>query len=171
MHVDFYEKIWMYAATGIIVIFLVSMGYTTLGRAMQPPSHIETIDPALVRTDEEFSSPGVTVHADGTATVVIQAFMFAFVPNEIHVPLGRDVTFRLTSPDVIHGFQIVQTNGNTMVVPGYVSQFTTQFNRAGEYLIVCNEYCGLGHHVMSARLIVEDMTESSATPAGAGGEE
>ena len=170
MHVDFYEKIWMWAALAIIVIFLGSMGYTTFGRAMQPPSHIETIDPTTVRTDEEFGSPGVMMNADGSATVVIQAFMFAFLPNEIRVPRGRDVTFRLTSPDVIHGFQIVQTNGNTMVVPGYVSQFTTRFSRAGEYLIVCNEYCGLGHHIMSAKLIVEDMSGSSGSSAGTGGE-
>ena len=168
MHVDLYEKMWMYGAAAIIVIFLASMCYTTFGRAMQPPSHIETIDPATVRTDEEFGSPGVTMNADGSATVVIQAFMFAFLPNEIRVPLGRDVTFRMTSPDVIHGFQIVQTNGNTMVVPGYVSQFTTRFNRAGEHLIVCNEYCGLGHHMMSAKLIVEDMSGSSGSSAGTG---
>jgi cytochrome c oxidase subunit 2 len=169
MHVDFYEKLWMYAAVGIIVIFLASMGYTTFGRAIQPPSNIETIDPATVRSDEEFGSPGVTINADGSATVVIQAFMFAFLPNEIRVPRARDVTFRLTSPDVIHGFQIVQTNGNTMVVPGYVSQFTTRFNRAGEYLIVCNEYCGLGHHLMSAKLIVEEMSGTSGSSAGTGG--
>ncbi len=166
MHVDLYEKIWMYAAAGIIVVFLAAMGYTTVGRAMQPPSHVETIDPASVRTDEEFGSPGVTLHEDGTATVVIQAFMFAFLPLEIRVPRGRDITFRMTSPDVIHGFQIVQTNGNTMVVPGYVSQFTTRFDRAGEYLIVCNEYCGVGHHVMSATLIVEDMPGPSGSSDG-----
>lgn len=168
MRVDLYEKIWMYAAAGIILVFLASMGYTTLGRALQPPSHIETIDPASVRSDEEFGSPGVTIHEDGSATVVIQAFMFAFLPLEIRVPRGRDVTFRMTSPDVIHGFQIVQTNGNTMVVPGYVSQFTTRFDRAGEYLIVCNEYCGVGHHVMSATLIVEDMPGSTEAPEGTG---
>lgn len=168
MRVDLYEKIWMYAAAGIILVFLASMGYTTLGRAMQPPSHIETIDPASVRTDPEFGSPGVTIHEDGTATVVIQAFMFAFLPLEIRVPRGRDVTFRMTSPDVIHGFQIVQTNGNTMVVPGYVSQFTTRFDRAGEYLIVCNEYCGVGHHVMSATLIVEDIPAASEASGGTG---
>ena len=166
MHVDLYEKIWMYAAGAIIVVFLASMGYTTLGSAMQPPSHVETIDPASVRTDEEFGSPGVTVHEDGSVTVVIQAFMFAFLPLEIRVPRGRDVTFRMTSPDVIHGFQIVQTNGNTMVVPGYVSQFTTRFDTPGEYLIVCNEYCGVGHHVMSATLIVEDPPGTAGASAG-----
>jgi cytochrome c oxidase subunit II len=167
MHVDFYEKIWMWGALVIIVVFLASMGYTTFGRAMRPPSNVEMIDPEAVRSDAEFGNPGVTINADGSATVVIQAFMFAFLPGEIRVPRGRPVTFRLTSPDVIHGFQIVQTNGNTMVVPGYVSQFTTQFSRAGEYLIVCNEYCGLGHHLMWAKLIVEDMPGSAG--AGTGG--
>jgi cytochrome c oxidase subunit 2 len=83
------------------------------------------------------------------------ALMFAFGPGEIRVPAGRRVTFRLTSSDVVHGFQIVGTNGNAMVVPGYVTQFTTVFTRPGEYLIVCNEYCGLGHHIMSGKLIVE----------------
>ncbi|UCF18209.1 MAG: cytochrome c oxidase subunit II [Gemmatimonadota bacterium] len=167
MNVDFYEKIWMWAAAGIIIVFLVSIGATFVGQAIQPPSHVEMIDPDNVRTDAEFGQPGVTIHEDGSATVVVQAFMFAFLPNEIRVPRGRPVTFRLTSPDVIHGFQIVQTNGNTMVVPGYVSQFTTTFSRAGEYLVVCNEYCGLGHHVMSAKLIVEEFPTS--TEAGMGG--
>jgi cytochrome c oxidase subunit 2 len=157
MNVDLYERIWMWAAAGIIVVFLVSIGFTTFGRAMHPPSHVEMIDPDSVRSDEEFGRPGVTLHADGSATVVLQAMMFAFLPNELRVPRGRPVTFRVTSPDVIHGFQIVRTNANTMVVPGYVSQFTTVFERAGEYLIVCNEFCGLGHHAMAARLIVEDM--------------
>jgi cytochrome c oxidase subunit 2 len=88
-------------------------------------------------------------------TVVVVAMMFAFENAEIRVPAGRPVTFRVTSTDVTHGFQIVGTNGNTMVVPGYISQFTTVFRDPGEYLIVCNEYCGLGHHIMSAKLIVE----------------
>jgi heme/copper-type cytochrome/quinol oxidase subunit 2 len=40
-----------------------------------------------------------------------------------------------------------------MVLPGYVSQFTTQFDE-GDYLVTCNEYCGIGHHTMAAKLHV-----------------
>jgi cytochrome c oxidase subunit 2 len=40
-----------------------------------------------------------------------------------------------------------------MVIPGYVSQFTTRF-APGEYLVACNEYCGVGHHMMASRLKV-----------------
>ncbi len=115
-----------------------------------------------MRSDSEFGEPGVTIHPDGSATVVVQAIMYAFLPREIRVPRGRPVTFRITSPDVTHGFQIVRTNGNSMVVPGYVSQFTTTFDEAGEYLIVCNEYCGLGHHNMFGTLIVENVPETAA---------
>ncbi|MFQ5792156.1 MAG: cytochrome c oxidase subunit II, partial [Acidobacteriota bacterium] len=138
----------------LIADFLGSKLATTFGRALYPPSHVETIDPKRVRTDPRFAVPGVTEHTDGTVQVIALAQIWAFSPNEIRVPAGRPVTFRVTSPDVIHGFQIVGTNVNTMVVPGYVSQLTTTFETPGEHLILCNEYCGLGHHLMTAKLIV-----------------
>ena len=69
--------------------------------------------------------------------------------------------FRITSPDVLHGFQIVGTNVNVTVAPGYVSEVTTTFARPGEYLVVCNEYCGLAHHNMAAVIRV---TEKALAP-------
>jgi cytochrome c oxidase subunit 2 len=155
MNVPLYEKVWMWTAGALILVFVITIGVTTAGSALRPPSHVETIDPATVWSDPRFATRGVTVDSAGV-TVVAVAVMFAFAPSEFRVPAGRPVTFRLTSADVTHGFQIVGTNGNTMLVPGYVSQFTTTF-RPGEYLILCNEYCGLGHHVMSAKLIVEEV--------------
>ena len=53
-----------------------------------------------------------------------------------------------------------------MAIPGYISQFTTQFE-AGEYLIVCNEYCGVGHHLMSAKLHVVPKARYHAPPIAA----
>lgn len=154
MNVPLYEKFWIWASGMLIVAFLTTIVVGVAGSALQPPSHVETIDPGTVWRDARFMKRGVTTDARG-ATVVMIAMMFAFQPAEIRVPAGRPVTFRMTSADVTHGFQIVGTNGNTMVVPGYVSQFTTVFSTPGEYLIVCNEYCGLSHHLMSAKLIVE----------------
>jgi cytochrome c oxidase subunit 2 len=156
MNVPLYEKVWMWASGVLIVAFVATIVVGLAGSALQPPSHVETIDPTKVWNDPRFQHRGVTPSAKG-ATVVMIAMMFAFQPAEIHVPAGKPVTFRLTSADVIHGFSIVGTNGNTMVVPGYISQFTTVFRTPGEYLIVCNEYCGLSHHLMSAKLIVEDV--------------
>lgn len=155
MNVNLYERIWMWAATGIIAVFLVSLGVTTFGYAVRPPSHVETIDPAQVMSDPRFGPLGATVQPDGSLRVAIAVMTYAFVPAEVHVPAGRPVTFRISSLDVSHGFDIAGTNANTMVLPGYVSQFTYTFARAGEYLIVCNEYCGIGHHTMQGKVVVE----------------
>ncbi len=155
MHVNLYERIWMWGAGGIIVLFLATVIFATVTQGRVPPSHIETIDPQSVFNDPRFAQRGVTMLPDGSVEVTGIAMMFAFLPAEIRVPAGKPVTFRLTSPDVMHGFQIVGTNANTMIIPGYVSQFTIIFDTPGEYLIVCNEYCGLGHHGMFGKLIVE----------------
>ena len=122
--------------------------------AIQPPSHIETVDPTTLATNPEFGTPGVKLQPDGSVVVSVVAQMFSFSPDPIEVPANRPVTFRLTSPDVIHGFEVVGTNANAMVIPGYVSQFTVTFKNPGEYLIGCNEYCGTMHHNMVGKLIV-----------------
>ena len=155
MNVALYEKIWMWAAAGLIAAFLVTLTVGLAGSSLQPPSHVETIDPTKVDADPRFAQPGVTVTERGV-TVVVVASLYAFVPDGARIPANRPVTFRITSRDVTHGFQIVGTNGNTMVVPGYVSQFTTTFREPGEYLVLCNEYCGIGHHNMHGTLIVEE---------------
>jgi len=68
---------------------------------------------------------------------------------------------------VIHGYEIVRTDAQSMVIPGYVSQFTTRF-AAGEYLVACNEYCGVGHHTMATRLHVVPRTAWKAPEASHG---
>jgi cytochrome c oxidase subunit 2 len=155
MKVDVYERFWMWAAGVLIVLFLATLTYATITEHIQPPSDVEAIDPRTVRDDARFAEPGVSRKADGHTVVVAIAATFSFQPAEIHVPVNRPVTFRITSTDVQHGFQIVGSNANTMVIPGYVSEFTTTFKHTGEYLIVCNEFCGVGHHMMSGKLIVE----------------
>lgn len=154
MKIHPYERAWMWAGAALIVAFVATIAYGAVARSYHPPSHVETIDPKQVWSSPSFLPLGVVEGADGSIEVRVIAHMFAFQKPEIEVPAGRRITFRLSSVDVIHGFQIVGTNANTMVVPGYVSEFTTVFERPGEYLIVCNEYCGLSHHVMHATLIV-----------------
>jgi cytochrome c oxidase subunit 2 len=155
MNIHPYERFWMWSAGAITVVFLGIIVAGVAGPGIRPPSHVETIDPRKVFSDPRFAERGVKTAGDAAVTVTGIAMMFAFQPGEIRVPAGRPVTFRLTSADVVHGFEIVGTNANTMIVPGYVSQFTTVFPKPGEYLILCHEYCGPGHHAMMGKLIVE----------------
>jgi cytochrome c oxidase subunit 2 len=153
MNVDLYERIWMYVVTGVLVVFFTSTAVAAFGHQIHPPSHIETIDPTKVLSDPRFQRQGVSLDAKGRIQARVVGLMFTWMPAEMTLPADTPVTFHLTSIDVIHGYEIVRTNGQSMVVPGYVSQFTTQFE-AGEYLIACNEYCGVGHHTMAAKVHV-----------------
>lgn len=59
-----------------------------------------------------------------------------------------------TTKDVVHGFEIAGTNVNMMLEPGYISEYVTTFNKPGEYTLLCNEYCGAGHHMMTSKIEV-----------------
>jgi cytochrome c oxidase subunit 2 len=155
MDLDRYERYWMWAATGMLALFLGAIVATAVAGSAHPPSHVETIDPDTLTVRGEFATPGVQEAADGTLTVVMRAEFYVFRPEIVRVPAGRRVRFRITTPDVLHGFQIVGTNVNLTVAPGYVSEATATFTAPGEYLVVCNEYCGLGHHNMQGKIIVE----------------
>ncbi len=152
---DRYERAWMWMATALVVVFLAAIGAGAAMSAMAPPSHLETIDPTALDASPEFSKPHVTTRADGSVVVSMVASMFEFAPSPVEVPANRPVTFRLTSADVMHGFEVVGTNANAMVIPGYVSEFSMTFARPGEYTIACNEYCGLFHHNMVGKLVVK----------------
>jgi len=154
MKIHIYEKAWMVGSLGVLVAFAAAILGSAVAQGLHPPSHVETIDPTTAGSDPRFSATGVHQTTDG-AEVIVLAQVWAFIPAEIRVPAGKKITFRLTSPDLVHGFQVVGTNVNVMVVPGYVSQVTSTFERPGEYLIACNEYCGVGHHMMAGKLIVE----------------
>ena len=157
----------MVAALAVAVIMVVIVG-SSLGMAIHPPSHVETTDPTTLAQSGEFAerSLGTRINPDGSATVRLIATQFAFVPRCIPVPQGRPVTIRVTSPDVIHGFIIAGTNANTMVVPGYVSEVRTVFNKAGEHLMPCHEYCGLGHSEMWSVVRVIPQSDWKNDPNG-----
>jgi len=159
MNVEFYEKVWMCAAVGLLVLFLGTIVLTAANDAVHPPSHVETVDPMALANNPEFGNPAVTVHTDGSVVVSVVTTMYSFSPDPIVVPASRPVTFRVTSADVLHGFQVVGTNANAMAIPGYVSQFTVTFKKPGEYIVGCNEYCGVMHHNMVGKLIVSKESE------------
>lgn len=74
--------------------------------------------------------------------------------------LEKDKSYRLhiSSLDWQHGFSLQPVNINLQIHPGYDMVMTITPDQAGEYGIVCNEYCGIGHHQMTGKLYVRDGT-------------
>jgi len=74
----------------------------------------------------------------------------------IELQKGQSYRLHLSSADVQHGFSLQPENINLQIHPGYEMVITVKPSRTGTYGVVCNEYCGLGHHQMTGRIIVVD---------------
>jgi cytochrome c oxidase subunit 2 len=93
--------------------------------------------------------------APGQYEVRMLAQIWTFTPGEIRVPAGSTVHFWTTSKDVVHGLFIHHANVNVMVLPGQIAHVEARFDHPGEYPILCHEYCGIAHHTMAGKIIVE----------------
>lgn len=74
--------------------------------------------------------------------------------NEIRLPVGEPVEFRLESPDVIHSFWIPSLAGKVDMIPGRVTRLALKPIKTGVFRGVCAEYCGTSHALMNFPVVV-----------------
>ena len=89
------------------------------------------------------------------ADIYLLATSFAWMPI-LKLEQGVEYTLHLSSMDVNHGFSLLPLNVNLQVVPGYDYGLRVTPTAAGDFRIVCNEFCGIGHHTMVGKVIVTD---------------
>jgi cytochrome c oxidase subunit 2 len=155
MHVHRQERIWMTFGIAMLLIFLAIVLFAAFADNMNTPSDMMQIDPTKVASTAPFDKPGLRSLGNGRYEAYYVAQVFSFTPSTLRVPLGATVTFYVTSPDVVHGFNISHTAVNMMVIPGWVNSATHTFKTAGTYLLVCNEYCGIEHQTMFGSIEVK----------------
>ncbi|MBP0724161.1 cytochrome c oxidase subunit II [Bacillus sp. RG28] len=154
MHMHKMEKIWLFIGIGTLILFLAIVGVNAFYMGNKPPSCIATINPDRVSSTPPFNHPGVKQIGKNHYQVTVVASAFSFDPGDIKIPLGAKVDFVAATKDVVHGFEIAKTDVNFMIEPGYISTYSTTFKKPGEYLLLCNEYCGTGHQLMATKLEV-----------------
>jgi cytochrome c oxidase subunit 2 len=170
MHIHAYEKLWLAASILLILLLIGSVTYGAVGPGVAMVADSEpTVNAQALDENERFSEPRVERVGENEYAAYVVAYQFGFEPSPIVVPEDSTVTFYVTSRDVIHGFEVVGTNANTMVVPGEVSELTVEVDGAEEYGLICNEYCGAGHHVMEGKVNVVSQAEFEARNDGGDG--
>lgn len=155
MKVHVYEKAFLSVGAGLLVVCIAVLLYASLGMGIHLPGRAGRIDPRAVYQTPPFDAPGVHRTGENSFDVVIVGHAWAFNPAEVRVPAGAEITFITTSVDVLHGFNVESTRVNLMLVPGQVSRTVHTFRDPGEFLLICHEFCGLGHHYMVGRIIAE----------------
>ena len=88
----------------------------------------------------------VTYHAAGKAPVMSA--------NEVRLPAGATVEFRLSATDVIHSFWIPALGGKMDMIPGRLNRLTLRPTKAGIYRGACAEFCGTSHALMAFDVVV-----------------
>jgi cytochrome c oxidase subunit 2 len=150
-----YELAWILPSIAIPVGMLAALTVTAFGAGVHLPTASGRVTPTQVAQTAPFDAPGIKQLAPGRYEVVLTSQIWSFAPSEVRVPVGSTVTFVATSKDVVHGLLIPGARVNTMLLPGQVSRVTTRFDRPGEFLMLCHEYCGVAHHTMWGKIIVE----------------
>ena len=75
-------------------------------------------------------------------------------PDDIVVPVGRDVKLTMSSKDVIHSFYIPAFRIKRDVLPNRYSVLWFNSDKEGEYTVFCAEYCGKDHSRMMRKVKV-----------------
>jgi len=135
----------------LLLFFFVLIVYAAKGLRIDLPTCVTDVQP--------FKEGKLIKHADKRYELHVIARMWYFDLNggqtEIDIPAGSTVDIYLTSADVVHGMHINNTTVNLMAVPGTVNYARYTFEKPGVYHIVCNEFCGVGHQAMTAKIVVK----------------
>jgi len=87
------------------------------------------------------------------ATAMVEQYQ---VREESGFEKGQSYRLHLSSMDWLHGFSLQPVNINLEVHPGYDMVITITPTESGEFGVICNEFCGIGHHNMIGKIYVTE---------------
>jgi cytochrome c oxidase subunit 2 len=174
------EKVWFTVAFGWCMVLFAMMPLWHLKGGQNPAGIRARVEPTAYRERvQRFIQDYQVGTAENGAPIVapppgsdvyLQGQMWAWTPV-LQLQQNVEYTLHLSSLDVNHGFNLYPFNINFQVVPGYDYGLRVTPTEAGDFRIVCNEFCGVGHHLMVGRVIVQPAQSASATSAAAGSPE
>lgn len=126
------------------------------------PSTFETKVEQFANTHKVRDEKGVPVAKPPPGTdVYLLGRLWQWWPI-LELEKGQSYRLHISSVDWQHGFSLQPTNINIQVHPGYEHVITLTPTSSGEFGIICNEFCGIGHHTMTGKIYVTEKTEKQA---------
>jgi cytochrome c oxidase subunit 2 len=133
------EVAWTLIPT-VIVLFAGGYSWSVLNDIEEPAKDPLTVDVFSQQYAWSFGYPG---KGD------------VYVEGELHVPVNRQVQFKMHAQDVIHSFWVPEWRIKKDNVPGITTTAIVTPDRLGTYQLICTELCGFGHASMRAKVVVE----------------
>ncbi|TVR55101.1 MAG: cytochrome C oxidase subunit II [Puniceicoccaceae bacterium] len=157
------EKLWIGVALLWCFVMSLMMPYWHFRGKQNADSETYAVEPAaFMERTERFVADNRVGEIDGVPVVepppggeaYLLARMWSWYPI-LKLRQGETYRIHMSSTDLQHGFSLQPLNINYQVIPGYDHVITMTAATAGEFIIVCNEFCGIGHDRMIGKIIVE----------------
>ena len=162
--VDRVELAWIAIAFvwGLVMFFMMIYWHATGAQNLATETYRTTPNAFYAKVERNVADWRVrelngvpVVKPPAGADVYLLGRMWLWYPV-LELESGQTYRLHLSSLDLQHGFSLQPININVQVHPGYEHVLTLSPDRSGEYSIVCNEFCGLGHHMMLGKIFVVD---------------
>lgn len=157
------EKLWIGMALVWCFVMSLMMPYwhfrgkqNSRGEAyaVTPAAYMERVE-QFVKANQVGDVGGVPVVQPAPGTdIYLVARMWSWYPI-LKLQKGETYRVHISSMDLQHGFSLQPLNMNFQISPGYDHVLTMTPTSSGEFTIVCNEFCGIGHDRMIGKLLVE----------------
>lgn len=158
------ERLWLALALVWCLILFAGMWVWGAVGAQNNPTEAYRVEPARFEAAfQRFVAEHKVGDVGGVPVVepvpgepaFVKAMAFQFQPV-LKLRRGQTYTLYVSSTDRQHGLSIQPVNLNFQILPGYIYVIRLTPREAGEFALLCNEYCGLGHHLMTGKIIVTD---------------
>ena len=162
-------ELWLTIATGIGVAAMLAPGLFVWGQYVTVPANATELEVVGQQWQWSYRLPG----KDGKLGTSFSNLIAPENPlgvnprdtsgqddlvvegGEIHVPLGKPVKVLLRAVDVLHDFYVPEFRAKMDIIPGMVTYFWFTPTRTGTFDVLCAELCGVGHHIMRGKVMVD----------------
>ncbi len=173
-------EFWLTVITSIGVIAMLAPGLVVWANFVKIPENSAAFEAVGRQWQWQFRFPG----EDGKLGLVDANLINADNPfgmqpddpagqddvlinsNIVHLPINQPVTALLRSQDVLHDFAVPQFRVKMDLVPGLVSYVWFEPTRTGTFEILCEELCGIAHHTMRGKVVVDTQEDFDAWLSG-----
>jgi cytochrome c oxidase subunit II len=86
--------------------------------------------------------------------IPVLARKYTYEPAELTLKVNEPVVFHLTTQDVVMGFSVPDFGVRATIIPGQTIEVPMTPTKLGEFIFLCDVFCGSGHENMEGTLRV-----------------